>query len=310
MSTRRPPLQRSKGPERGREPPLATPLPGAARAVGLLALAGAAMLGCTLDIPDVTPCLRDSDVPRDGLVARWTFDQRDSGILDLTGKQTTTIVGAPKPISGPTVCGTALQLSGERIEVGSSDLFQITGNMTIAARVSPAAAGAANQAILSKSLDTLHRGFQLAASVESGLVNFHLRIAIPDQSATTTPPATCANLERISKQHPADGRFYLVTGVFDGPGKKLDVYVDGELDDGAPGDGGLFVHKPDCSKDEVAAATADIPLQQVNDPDNEVAIASDPGTSSKNPFAGTIDDLLVWTRALSADEVRALGPSR
>jgi hypothetical protein len=288
----------------------------ARRALALAGVVSAASAGCTVDIPDVVPdpCIPGSAIPPNGLVARWSFDLQGNAITDISPeKQTTTVRGSPSPVTGPRVCGAALEFdhppgaSGERIDVADKPSLHITSSMTVVARVRPDSVDAENQSILSKERYSTDQGYRLINGAQGTFTQFYFRIAIPDQKGGTT---TCGLIEVVSEEHPTDGRYYLVAGVYDAAAKSLDVYVDGERDSS-----GLLTNMPGCGQYQKASPGA-VPGSQFDSMEQVgVAIGGSTNAYGNNPndstfFQGAIDDLLIWTRALSETEIKALGPAR
>jgi glucose/arabinose dehydrogenase len=207
-----------------------------------------------------------------GLVAAYSFDEGtgptigDSSGNGLTG----TITGATWTTTGK--YGKALSFNGSTdfVDLGNPVPLQITGSMTWSAWVYPTGTPADDGQIIAKSSGQ-GGGWQFKTSPDTGPHTFGVGIS---SSAT-------ANVQRYSNTVRALDTWYYVTGVYNAGAQTLDIYVNGVLDNGVLRGG-------------------PIPSSQV-DSTQGVTIGRRSGGFY---FQGTIDELRIYNRALSAAEVQ------
>jgi len=168
-----------------------------------------------------TPTTRGATSPGT-LEAHWKLDETrgrvafDSSGHGLNGRFST----EPKSIAG--VIGRSVTLDGSKdyIDFGRSTAFRLVGSMTITAWIKPSSFPIDDAAIVSQ----LHGGFgyQLDTTVDQGprTIGFKLTNACGDLMARygVTPLAVHA--------------WYHVAGVYDAEERTLDVYLNGNLDNG------------------------------------------------------------------------------
>jgi len=215
------------------------------------------------------PNVRGVSAPGD-LEAHWKLDESSgSRVMDasrhgLTGR----FIGRPKRVAGP--LGGAVMFDGKRdcINFGRSSALRLAGSMTITAWINPASFPVDDAAIVS-SLNNF--GFQLDTTIDRGprTIGFKLTDA-------------CGGLmARYGATPLVVDTWYHVAGVYNAGARTLDVYLNGELDDG-------FLLG-------TVSGTQHSSREAVN-----VARRSRPRGFE---FAGSIDDVRIYSVALSPAQV-------
>jgi len=213
----------------------------------------------------------------DGLIAYWPFDEIEAGttVVDASGHGHT---GTPSPnppqpsLSVPPVgFANARSLSFDGVEqlvdFGNPESLDISGNVTLAAWIRPAA--------LDGYRNVVAHGFrympsrELALRVADSAFQF---LAWDSVDHLASAPVPAGDLDD----------WHHLAGVYDGRSYRL--YRDGEL---------VAEHA-----DDYAPATVASPWAVGGRAETEPAEA--------RYFSGCIDDVRIYERALSADEVRAL----
>ena len=170
--------------------------------------------------------------------------------------------------------GNALSFNGTSsfVDLGNPAALRLTGSMTWSAWVFATGTPADDGQIVAKSTGGGGTGgWQFKTSPDTGPHTF--AIAVSGDGNT--------NAQRYSTTVRQLNTWYFVAGVYDAANKKLDIYVNGVLDDG------------------VLRGT--IPASQF-DPATNVNIGRRSGGFY---FRGTIDELRIYNRALSASEIQA-----
>lgn len=224
---------------------------------------GGALLGSLFAL---TPLLAAQDLPTNGLMARWDFEEGAGAIAaDTSGNGNDgtldNYVDDSQWVAGR--FGGGLAFTGQvdnRLVVPDSPTIGsgLVNAFTVAAWFKPnanLAAGGSGAALMEKG-----NSFFLLQGVASGGMNLLLK-----QAGNKTVPLG----ESLSA-----GTWYHITGVFDGAEARL--YLDGQLK------GSL-------------AATAPI-----DDPALPLVIGGDDGTRT---FNGTMDQVALWNRALTEEEI-------
>lgn len=207
------------------------------------------------------------------LEAHWKFDESQGRVaLDSSGHGLDgRFRHEPKRVAG--VLGGAIKLDGKRdyVDFGHSSAFRLAGSMTISAWINPSSFPADDAAIVSQFHDGF--GYQLDTTVDRGprTIGFKLTNACGHLMARygVTPLVT--------------GTWYHVAGVYDANARKLDVYLNGKLDDGYL-------------------------LGWVTSTQHSSRSAVDVGRRSDLEgfqFAGSIDDVRIYSFALTSAEVVA-----
>jgi hypothetical protein len=119
--------------------------------------------------------------------------------------------------------GAAIQFDGKKdsVDFGTASAYRLTGSMTISAWIHPTSFPIDDAAIVS-SRDTDELGYQLDATEDRGPRTIGFKLADP-----------CGHLmARYGKTVLETGSWYYVAGVYDAEAMTMDVYLNGELDNG------------------------------------------------------------------------------
>ena len=205
-----------------------------------------------------------------GLISAFNLDEGSGAIVsDLSGTGITgQIQGATWTASGK--YGSALSFNGTTsyVDLGSPAAFQTTGSMTWSAWVYPTAHPWDDGNIVAISDGT--NGWHFKTTPDTGVRTFAILIS---NGVNYT--------QRNSTTVVALNTWYHVAAVYNAPSQTLDLYVNGVLDNG------------------LLTGNAAIPAA--------MAIPNLPATIGKRSggfyFQGTIDNLRIYNRALSAPEV-------
>jgi len=214
---------------------------------------------------------------RDGLVLHYSFDEADDRAEDKSGKGNHGTLHEVKWTEDGKVGG-AYEFDGKTAYIqrafDGGDLFPTNTPFSVAAWVRAPAFDTDQPVILSTHYSGISGGYYLAVNAWNG--GGQLAWAAPDQRGETT-----------SRRPINDGRWHQVTAVWNGTDRSL--YLDGVLQGAARADGPLsYPHRAPF---------------RVGHSHN----ANRPGSrSSKYFFKGTIDEVMVYDRALSAEEAKAL----
>jgi PKD repeat protein len=209
-----------------------------------------------------------------GLVAAYGFEEGSgTTVTDASGNGLNgTVNGATWSTAGKD--GGALIFNGTNsyVDLGNPVPLQLTGSMTLSAWVLAAGNPPNDGQIIAKSdLGTAVTGWYLKSTPDTGVRTFGVAVS-PDGSS---------RVQRYSQTVPSLNTWYYVAGVYNASAGTLDIYVNGVLDDG------------------VLKGT--VPTSQF-DPNLNVTIGK---RSGGYYFWGTIDDLRIYNRALSASEIQA-----
>jgi VanZ family protein len=206
-----------------------------------------------------------------GLEGRWTFDDRNTSTAEdvahgLNGR----LVNGPVFQDG--IEGAALVLDGRRqyVDLGNPLALRLTGSMTISAWIKPRPTGIGDSSILST---RTRLGYQLSTSVDHGQRTVAMKIANASGGA----------MSRYGSTPIVSGSWYHVAGVYDADARTIDVYVNGQLDNGC-------VQGPITPSQQPSLAGAAIGIG-----------ARHRGAA----FPGAIDDVRIYSRALSEEEITA-----
>ena len=207
--------------------------------------------------------------PNSGLLAAYGFNEgAGTTTADASGKgHTGAINGATWTNTGK--YGKALSFNGTTgfVDVGNAADLQITGSMTWSAWIFATGNPADDGQIISKSSGS---GWQFKTSPDTGPHTFGIGVS-PDGASIT---------QRYSTTVRALNTWYFVSGVYDATARTLNIYVNGALDNG------------------VLRGT--IPASQFNATQN-VNIGR---RAAGYYFQGTIDEVRMYNRALTALEIQ------
>ena len=155
------------------------------------------------------------------LEAHWRFDEDDGRrVFDSSGHS---LAGnfRGNPIRCDGVLGRAIQLNGrtDSVSCGAAPAFRLAGSMTICAWIQSTAYPRDDAAIVSTFAET---GFQLDTTIDCGPRTIGFKLA-----------DTCGELMARYGRTPLQlNSWYHLAGVYDAKARTLDVYLNGELDNG------------------------------------------------------------------------------
>ena len=217
------------------------------------------------------------EIVRDDLAAFWSFDidgQDDSG----NGNHGT-INGSPTPTAGQ--FGQAYDFGGgaDYISVAHSASLDIADGITIAGWVNPDQDGTANPVrIVAKRTQTNVGGYVLESSSSSIIPgddgNFVMWLYI-DEAWVEVPSDTAA----------LQGEWQHVAGTYDGA--QMKIYVNGVLENTIDQTGAIGIFDPGAVPLVIGARDGELPL-------------------ASTLFDGTIDEPVVFDRALSRAEIQSI----
>jgi hypothetical protein len=215
-----------------------------------------------------------------GLVGWWTFDGKDTfsnnKTADRSGNNNTgTLTNGPVRSIGK--IGQALEFDGtnDYVHLGNTASLGLTGSMSVSAWVyAHTYPGASDNMIISKNINgEPERGWELNATLDNELETMAFKVSSDGNDEITVYGAT----------ELTTGRWYHMIGVYNASAQTMNLYLDGALDTD-------FV-------------TGTVPSSQANSPAN-VHIGS--RSDSQKFWDGLIDDVRVYNRALTADEIKRL----
>jgi PKD repeat protein len=205
-----------------------------------------------------------------GLVAGYRFNEgTGTTTADLSGNTNTgSLVGGPVWSTGK--YGGGLTFHGsDSVNLGNAASLQLTGSMTLAAWINISSQPGDDGTIIAK-LNS--RGWQLKTSPDTGVRTAAIEIGTSGS----------ASAQRYSKTVLQANTWYHIAGVYDAAARTLSIYVNGVLDNGV--------------------LTGTVPTAQYNAPIGAI-IAQRPDFPGTFNFLGTIDEVHVFNRALTAAEI-------
>ncbi len=231
---------------------------------------GAQSHGIVVPAVDASYVATFSTAAPSGAVAAYGFEEGSgSSAGDSSGNGNAGILnGATWTTAGKYGRGLSFNGSTNYVDLGNPAALRITGSMTWSAWIMATAAPADDGQIVAKSGGGAE-GWQFKTSPDTGPHTFGVAVSADGSS----------NTQRYSNTVRALGTWYYVAGVYDATARTLHVYVNGALDDG------------------VLAGT--VPGSQFDSSQN-VNIGRRSGGFY---FQGTLDELRIYSRALSAAEI-------
>lgn len=213
------------------------------------------------------------------LEAHWPFDTSVAGTTpDLSGNGLQgTLRNGPALVEG--LRGAAIHLDGidDFIDFGNPKELRLTGSTTITAWIRMEVP-LRNETVIVANRDlATNRGFQFDTRVHAGSHRIGLGLA----------PVSGARVYRGGNTPLLPGTWYHVAGVYDAPSRTIDVYVNGQLDNGP-----LIEVVPSCQAS----------------PNRNTSVGYRPGTGGTEfaaEFTGAIDDLRIYSRVLTPTELLA-----
>jgi Concanavalin A-like lectin/glucanases superfamily/VanZ like family len=209
------------------------------------------------------------------LETSWNFDEPSGRrAIDSSGQHLDGVFHKePMRVSG--VHGGAARLDGKSdyVNFGQATAFRLVGSMSISAWIKPTSHPVDDAAIVSNFYHSMDYGlgYQLDTTVDRGPRTIGFKLA-----------DTCGNvMARYGATPLGVDKWSHVAGVYNARTRTLDVYLNGQVDDG-------FLSRPVSARRRSARE----PLY--------VGRRSDrPGFE----FAGDIDDVKIYSRALTKDEI-------
>lgn len=213
------------------------------------------------------------------LEAQWAFDEdggrmaMDSSGHGLNGR----FVNQPQRVAG--LIGNAVKLDSERdyIDVGHSEAFRLVGSMTVTAWIKSASYPLDDAAIVSNRdhiSGVWDGGFQLDTTIDRG-----------PRAASFKLGDSCGRiLARYGATPLRLDTWYHVAGVYDAEAQTINVYLNGEPDNG------FLLGSPSRTR---LSARKSLYVGRRNDLDGF-------------PFTGLLDDVRIYSLALTKTEVAAV----
>ncbi len=233
----------------------------------LLGMPLVCVVGCgpgPLDVVDLASTTLTS-----GLVAHWTFDEPDGTILhDSSGNKRDGVVTGATWIHDGQFAGALHFQSGDQITVDRFPDATASWSVSLWAKVGSNELGAAIATAISTEI-VFHGGWEI--NLEEGPSDQHLHFGYWTGPAETE----YAFLDSYAWQ---PTRWSHITAVVDGPAARMALYLDGSIQ-------------------------AESPIARVITPGNANLLLGSWSGPEKRPFAGSIDDVAIYSRALTAREV-------
>jgi hypothetical protein len=206
------------------------------------------------------------------LESYWKLDETDGRFVSDSSGNGLNGKFRYEPTHSASANGVAANFDGKRdfIDFGKASAFRATGSMTISAWIQPTSFPKDDAAIVStRNRDEL--GYQLDATVDQGPRTIGFKLADP-----------CGHLmARYGKTVLKTGTWYHVAGVYDATAKTIDVYVNGEPDNG------LLIGK--VAGRQLSA--------------REPLYVGKRNGADGFEFAGSIDDVRIYSVALTREEI-------
>lgn len=206
------------------------------------------------------------------LEGQWTFESAGAtSVVDVSGNGLNgTLVNKPTVTDG--IDGRSLTLNGtnQYVDLGDPLALRLTGSETISAWINASSFPVDDAAVVS---DHSGLGYQLDTTVDRGprTIGFKLANAFGQLMA------------RYGRTPLALNTWYHIAGVYDAQAQTLNVYLNGKQDNG-------YLRGTVTNRQHVSGMKAYIGRR-----------ASEPGFE----FAGAIDDVRIYSRALTQSEIEA-----
>jgi len=209
-----------------------------------------------------------------GRIGAYPFEEGSgTTTADLSGLRNTGTLNGPTWTTAGQF-GKALVFDGTSafVDLGNPGTLQLTGSMTVSAWIKSAGFPFDDAAIVSKR-DAAALGYQLDTNIDIGPRNISFSVTNAQGARVFRYGATTLQLNQ----------WYYVTGVYDAQAQTLDVYLNGVPDN--------------------SMLMGLVTSTQQNSPQN-VNIGRRPGAPGYE-FDGTIDEVRLYNRALTQDEIQA-----
>ncbi len=201
----------------------------------------------------------------------YSFDEGSgTGIVDSSGNGIAgTVVNATWTASGKYQSALSFNGSDSYVDLGNPAILRLTGSATWSAWVKSLANPSDDGQIISKSDNG--PGWQLKTTADTGRRTFGVAVSGPSGPRT----------QRYSNTTPSLNTWYHVAGVYDAAAKKLDIYVNGSLDNG-------------------------VLVGTISSAQIDSAVNVNIGRRSGGYyFNGLIDEVRIYNRALTQSEIQA-----
>ena len=214
------------------------------------------------------------------LEAHWTFDESsgriavDSSGHDLNGEYN----NEPKKVAGP--MGNAVKFDGtDYINFGHPTALRLTSSVTISAWINSTYYPRDDAVIVSNRFEQV--GFQLDTTVDKGPRTIGFKLTNPCGIMMARYGATPLALDK----------WYYLTGVYNAEAKTMDVYLNGELDNGVLMGPVMGMQK---------TSGKNVYIGRRSDFDGLIMRRSD-----SDRFTGDIDDVRIYSLPLTKTEIVA-----
>jgi hypothetical protein len=206
--------------------------------------------------------------PTNGLMLFFNFTTNTTPVEDLSGNNNTgTVSGATWTASGMTNGAYSYDGSDDRITVADSETIDPSDEITISAWIKMNSDNP-GKSILGKHIDDSTRGYFAQINYYTTSLNFYVSVNNTHQGVLSTYVMTT-------------GVWHMVTGTYDG--SHVRVYIDGSEKDSTELSGTMDNNSEPLSVGCLSANGA-----------------------TQDFFDGLIDEVRVYNRALSADEIKGL----
>ena len=194
--------------------------------------------------------------------------------LDVSGNGNNGVLtNGPLWVAGNNGNGVRLDGVNDYVDLGNPAALRLTGSMTLSAWINASAFPFDDAAIISKR-QSANVGYQLDTTIDRGPRTMSFKIS--DAAGQTVARYGATTL--------VTNTWYHVAGVYDATNRTMQVYVNGKLDN--------------------VALVGTIPAAQPASTPN-VHLGQRPGAPGQFNFAGVLDDVRLYNRALSQAEIQA-----
>jgi hypothetical protein len=228
--------------------------------------------------------LTEAQTVRDGLISYWSFNEdtiKGNIVSDLWGDNDGEMINDPLEVEG--IYGEALEFTGDNhVDVPDSDSLQwMTGESAVTAWALRTGPGETERGgIVEKGNGGIENTPMLLREWTAGTVDFEVRICPEDC------PHDWFKLQSDSIAL-IDDEWVFLAGTFDGQDQK--IYVNGVLDGTLANPGGY--------------GNNDWPLRFGWDPLGGAKLFKDANPNPARHFVGVIDEIAIYDRALTPDEI-------
>jgi hypothetical protein len=207
-------------------------------------------------------------------VAAYSFNASSgTTAADVSGNGNTGVLkNGPLWVAGKNGNGLRLDGVNDYVDLSNPATLRLTGSMTLSAWINSSAFPFDDAAIISKR-QSANVGYQLDTTIDRGPRTVGFKIS--DAAGNTVARYGATTL--------VTNTWYHVAGVYDATNRTMNVYVNGKLDNGT--------------------LVGTIPSTQPSSTQN-VNIGQRPGAPGTFNFAGVLDDVRIYNRALSQAEIQ------